>query len=276
LASAPSGKRVSGIRRDGIQGLSGWRIQRRVVGALTYRELRTRVSEVRGGFLGALLQPLTQVSIWVVIRTAINPTKGGSLNIVLFLAAGILLFGLFSQISNRSMNAMKANEALLFYRPVKPVDTVIARSICETGIHISSMLLILVGTWIYLDQIVMNDPGLFFVSFLLMAVLGFSVGLLYMTASHLISGFAMIGPWLTRILWLASGIFYRYWYFPAWTRPFFVWNPLMHCIELNRSSFSQDYFTPDANLPYAFNATLIIFTISLLIYSNNERKLLTL
>jgi capsular polysaccharide transport system permease protein len=276
LASAPAGKRVSGSRRDGIQGLSGWRIQRRVVGALTYRELRTRVSEARGGFLGTLLQPLSQVSIWILIRTVISPSRGSSLNIVLFLASGIILFGLFSEIANRSMNAMKANEALLFYRPVKPVDTVIARSICETGIHISALLLVMTGTWIYLEQIVMDDLGLFFVSLLLMAVMGFSVGLLYMTASHLIAGFAVVGTWVTRVLWLASGIFYRYWSFPAWTRPFFIWNPLMHCIELNRSSMSQDYFTPDASLPYAFNATLIIFTAALWIYSNNERKLMTL
>ena len=47
-----------GRGRDGIQGLSGWQIQWRVVDALVYRELRTRVSEVRGGFLGVLLQPL--------------------------------------------------------------------------------------------------------------------------------------------------------------------------------------------------------------------------
>jgi capsular polysaccharide transport system permease protein len=276
LGTASAGKGIPGRRRDGIQDLSGWRIQWRVVVALTYRELRTRVSEVKGGFLGVLVQPLGLLAIWVAIRSAISPTAGGSLNIVLFLASGILLFGVFSQIATRSINAMKANAALLFYKPVKPIDPVIARSICEMGIYTSCLLLVMVGTWIYLDRIVMADFGLFLVSFFLMAVLGFSMGLVFMTANFLVPAFAPIATWIPRILWFGSGVFYSYWTLPAWTRPLFIWNPLMHCIELNRSSMSQDYFTPDASLSYATSATILIFSVATWIYSNNERKLLTL
>jgi capsular polysaccharide transport system permease protein len=276
LALVPASKGLSGHRRDGIQGLSGWRIQRRVVGALTFRELRTRVSEVKGGFFGVLLQPLGQLAIWVLFLAAIRPDRGGSLNIVLFLASGTILFSIFSQISSRSMNSMKANAALLFYKPVKPIDTVIARSICETGIYTSCFLLVLVGTWIYLDQLVMADLSLFFISIFLTVLLGFSTGLLFMTASYLVPAFVPVGTWIPRILWFLSGVPFRYWMLPAWTRPFFAWNPLLHCIELNRSSLSQDYFTPDANISYALSSTLILLTVSLWIYSNNERKLLTL
>jgi hypothetical protein len=43
---------------DGLRRLSGWQVQWRVVDALVYRELRTRVSDVKGGFLGVLVQPL--------------------------------------------------------------------------------------------------------------------------------------------------------------------------------------------------------------------------
>ena len=50
----------------------------------------------------------------------------------------------------------------------------------------------------------------------------------------------------------------------------------MHCIELNRRSLSDDYFTPDANLGYAAAWAVVQLTIALWIYSNNERRLLTL
>ena len=50
----------------------------------------------------------------------------------------------------------------------------------------------------------------------------------------------------------------------------------MHIIELNRKSMSSDYFTPDASLDYAVISTLILLTLSLWIYYNNENKLLTL
>jgi capsular polysaccharide transport system permease protein len=261
---------------DGLNRLSGWQVQWRVVDALVYRELRTRVSSVRGGFLGVMLQPLGLIAIWVVFLTAINAHRGGSLNPILFLASGIILFSIFSQIANRSTTAMEANEALLFYKPVKPIDTVISRTICETGLFTCCLIFICVGVWIFLDQIIMNDLGLFFFTILLASSIGFSVGVLFMVGTFIYPSFKIAAQWIPRILWFLSGVPFRYWQFPAWTKPFFTWNPLMHIIELNRRSLSEDYFTPDANLTYPVFCSLVLMTLSLWIYSNNERKLLTL
>lgn len=263
-------------RVGGLIDLSGWRVQRRVVDALVYRELRTRVSDVKGGFLGVLVQPLGLIAIWTAFLSALNVHRGGSLNVVLFLGSGIVLFTIFSQITVRSINAMEANEALLFYKPVKPIDTVIARTICETGLYTCCLLVICTGCWIALDQIVMSDLGLFFFTILLMSVIGFSTGLTFMIASHTSPWFKSVAAWIPRILWILSGVPFRYWMFPQWTHGFFVWNPLMHIIELNRKSMSDDYFTPDASLNYAVVCTVCILTISMWTYNNNETKLLTL
>ena len=271
MGSARQARDVDGLRR-----LSGWQVQWRVVDALVYRELRTRVSDVKGGFLGVLLQPLGLIAIWLIFLGAIDAHRGGNLNIVLFLGSGTVLFTIFSQIANRSTDAMEANEALLFYKPVKPIDTVIARTICETGLYTCCLLVICVGTWILLDHIYMSNLGLFFFTILLAACVGFSTGLIFMTLSHLVPGFKQTALWVPRILWFLSGVPFRYWIFPPKTRFFFVWNPLMHIIELNRKSMSDDYFTPDANLEYAVICAVALLTVSLWIYYNNERKLLTL
>lgn len=261
---------------DGLRRLSGWQVQWRVVDALVYRELRTRVSDVKGGFLGVLVQPLGLIAIWVIFLGVINAHRGGSLNIVLFLGSGTVLFTIFSQIANRSTTAMEANEALLFYKPVKPIDTVVARTITETGLYTCCLLVICVGTWIVLDQVYMSNLGLFFFTILLAACIGFSTGLIFMTATHLMPGFKQAASWIPRILWFLSGVPFRYWIFPPSTRIFFVWNPMMHIIELNRKSMSDDYFTPDANLDYAVIWAIGLLTASLWFYYNNERKLLTL
>jgi len=258
-----------------LRHLPGWRVQWRVVDALVYRELRTRVSDVKGGFLGVLIQPLGLIAIWTAFLTALNVHRGGNLNVVLFLGSGIVLFTIFSQIVNRSINAMEANEALLFYKPVKPVDTVIARMICETGLYTCCLIVVCIGTWIAVDQVVMQDLGLFFFTILLAALIGFSTGLLFMVAAHVSPSFKGVAPWIPRILWFLSGVPFRYWIFPEWTRVFFVWNPLMHVIELNRRSMSSDYFTPDANLDYALVWSVCLLTFSLWVYKNNETKLLT-
>jgi capsular polysaccharide transport system permease protein len=272
----PSGRTGEAAHRDGLRRLSGWQIQWRVVDALTYRELRTRVSDVKGGFFGVLIQPLGLIAIWMIFLGAVNTHRGGNLNVAIYLSSGIILYTIFSQIANRSINAMQANEALLFYRPVKPIDTVIARTICEAGLYTCCLIVILAGTWMYLDQIVMSDIGLFAFSLLLIALIGFSTGLLFMVLCHVAPSSGAACLWVPRILWFLSGVPFRYWIFPPWTKIFFVWNPLMHCIELNRKSMSDDYFTPDANLEYAVISAVILLTFSLWVYSNNERRLLTL
>ncbi len=274
-----TGREASGDQsnsRDGLRRLSGWQVQWRVVDALVYRELRTRVSDVKGGFLGVLLQPLGLIGIWLAFLSSFNVHRGGSLNVFLFLASGIVVFTIFAQIANRSITSMEANEALLFYKPVKPIDTVIARTICETSLYTCCLIIICVGTWIVLDQVVMSNLALFFFTIFLSALLGFSVGLIFMVASHITPSFKQTAVWIPRILWFLSGVPFRYWYFPPWTKIFFIWNPLMHTIELNRKSLSDEYFTPDANLQYAVTCSILLFTLSLWIYYNNERKLLTL
>ena len=265
-----------GPARTGLRQLSGWRVQWRVVDALVYRELRTRVSDVKGGFLGVLVQPLGLIAIWTAFLTSLNVHRGGNLNVILFLGSGIVLFTIFAQISNRSINAMEANEALLFYKPVKPIDTVIARTVCESGLYTCCLLVICVGTWVVLDQVVMADVGLFFFTIVLASAFGFAAGLLFMVAAHTTPWFKSAAHWIPRTLWFLSGVPFRYWVLPPWSRGLFIWNPLMHIIELNRRSMSDDYFTPDANLQYAVVCTICFLTFSLWVYKNNERKLLTL
>ena len=47
--------------------LSGWQIQRNVISALVYRELKTRVSEVKFGILGVFIEPLGVMAVFLAI-----------------------------------------------------------------------------------------------------------------------------------------------------------------------------------------------------------------
>lgn len=116
--------------------LDGWTIQRNVISALVYRELKTRVSQVKFGILGVFLEPLGVIAVFLLLFGVLRggrPVNG--LDLLLFLTSGVLLYTMFMDIALRSLKAMDANEALFFYRPVKPVDTVIARALVESGLY---------------------------------------------------------------------------------------------------------------------------------------------
>jgi len=255
--------------------LSGWAIQRNVISALVYRELKTRVSEVRFGVLGVFIEPLGVMAVFLAIFSILRGNKG-PLDIALFLASGIVLFTLFNDIAIRSLNAMQANEALFFYRPVKPVDTVIARGLVESGLYGIVFVVITAGVFLIREQWMLADPPLLVLSFIGLAMTAFGLGLIVMVAGHRYSSLYQFVPLAMRPLWFISGVFFSTASLPQWLLPWMVWNPVLQAIELSRHAFSEDYQLPESiSLPYLLVWAGFSCCIGLWIYSNNERILLT-
>jgi capsular polysaccharide transport system permease protein len=261
--------------RQGIQSLAPWRIQWRVVDALIYRELKTRISQVKFGFIGVLVQPLMVMSVFLMIFGFLQAGSGGPLDIGLFLAAGIVLFTLFNDIAIRSLNAMDANEALFFYRPVKPVDTVIARAIVESGLYGLILLIIVSGIWVLKEQVILVSFVQLVAAFLLLAFTALGVGLTMMVAGHRFSVVKQVVPLFMRPLWFTSGVFFSLQGVPQQFRPWLSWNPILQAIELSRNAFSQSYvLEPSISMVYLAFCSLISLTFGLGVYMNNEKFLL--
>jgi capsular polysaccharide transport system permease protein len=264
------------VSRQGIQSLAPWRIQWRVIDALIYRELKTRISQVQFGFLGVLIQPLMVLSIFLLIFGFLQAGQGGPLDIGLFLVAGVVLFTLFNDIAIRSLSAMDANEALFFYRPVKPVDTVIARAIVESGLYALIMLLIVSGIWILKEEVIMSSFVQLVVSYLLLAITALGLGLALMVAGHRFAVVKQIVPLFLRPLWFTSGIFFSLHGVPQQFRPYLSWNPILQSIELARNAFSQAYeLEPSISMSYLFACAMVSLAFGLGIYVNNEKFLLS-
>ncbi len=256
--------------------LKGWSIQRSVVDALIYRELKTRVSQVRGGILGVFIEPLGVMAVFLVLFTLLRGNKG-SLDILLFLGSGIVLFTLFSDIAIRSSNAMLANEALFYYRPVKPIDTVIARTLVESGLYAIVFLVIILGTFLLRETIIIDNILLLIFSYLGLVVFSFGVGVILMVATFIYPSIIQFIPLMMRPLWFISGIFLSLNSLPSWIRPYLSWNPIFQAIELTRHSFTKNYYLnyDEVSMIYLWQCAFISLFLGLWLYSNNEKNLLT-
>lgn len=263
-------------QRNSLHSLPPWRIQWRVIDALIYRELKTRVSQVKFGFLGVLAQPLIVMIVFLLIFGFVQAGRGGPLDIALFLASGIILFTLFNDIAVRSLNAMDANAALFFYRPVKPVDTVIARAIVESGLYSLIMVIIVTGVWVIREEIILSSLLQLVASFLLLAFTSLGIGLTLMVAGHRFPVVKQVVPIFLRPLWFMSGVFFSLQGVPQQFRPYLSWNPVLQAIELARNAFSQAYpLDSSISMEYLAFCSLLCITTGLGIYSRNERFLLT-
>ena len=247
-----------------------------MINALVYRELKTRVSQVKFGVVGVFIEPLGVIAVFLAIFTFLRSASPG-MDIILFLASGVIIYTAYVNISVRSLNAMNANEELFFYRPVKPIDTVIARTIVETGLF--SLILIIIGlfTCLLREQWLFYNFGLLAATFFFLALNAFGFGTFLMVAGHRYPFLNQLVPLLMRPLWFISGIFFSLNTVPQKFLPWLSWNPITQAIELTRSSFSPYYYINPSvvSLPYLMATAAVSCALGLWVYSNNEKILLT-
>jgi capsular polysaccharide transport system permease protein len=254
--------------REGL--LQQWR----VVDALLYRELRTRVGGVRFGFLGVLAEPVITVGVFLALFAFLRAGRGGTLDVVLFLACGITGIYIFTRIATRSINAMEANEALLFYRRVRPIDAVIARAVVEFCLMVICLVIFTLFRWLLLEHVVISNPFDITLALILLGLLSFGFGLFAMVAGFRYSAAKYVVIAITRPLFLMSGVFYSLQNIPPQWRPWLSWNPILQAIELMRHGFSSSYVIEGISMPYLALCSLLACWLGLWIYSNNEPLLM--
>ena len=129
---------------------SGFEVQKVTVEALFLREIRTRFGKFRLGYLWAILEPSAHLLILLGIFGYIMHRTMPDISFPVFLLNGLIPFFIFSSISNRSVGAIEANLGLFNYRPVKPIDTIIARALLETLIYVAVYILLMLIVWMAL------------------------------------------------------------------------------------------------------------------------------
>tara|TARA_B100000886_G_scaffold105089_1_gene70083 strand:- start:539 stop:1855 length:1317 start_codon:yes stop_codon:yes gene_type:complete len=265
---------ISGIPVAG--NLNGFQIQFNVIRALIYRELKTRISQVRFGVLGVFLEPIGVFIIFCTIFTLFRGQRA-DIDIELFLAIGIVLYSMFQAIAIQSINAMQANEALFFYRPVKPIDTVLARTVVESCLFGIVFVVLISLIFLFKEMWVLENFALVVIAYLGLALFSFGLGLILMIIGHKFPISRQILPLFIRPLWLISGVIFGVSRIPYNLRPFVTWNPILQAIELTRYSFTSGYNVPVdvISLSYLWTFALIISTFGLFIYLRNEKFLLT-
>ena len=255
--------------------MEGASIQINVIRALYYRELLTRVNKTKFGIIGLYFDPLANILVLVSlfgIRRGFNPIL--ELDLVMFFSTGILIYTVFRSISIRSVNSFQANQALFTYKRVKPIDTIISRTIVEMlslGIVFG---VIIIGYSLIKDQWFLVNLPIILYSFLCISLISFGLGLILMIASFRFPIMQTTFPVIIRPLYFISGIFFSLQNLPQWLKPFLSWNPILQAIELSRKGFSEKYFLdPLISASYLFMCVLVTLTLSLFIYQKNERLL---
>lgn len=208
-----------------------------VLGALVFRELKTRFGQYHLGYLWAVAEPLAHVLVLSVIFGVRSPTTAGGVDFPMFLATGIIPYLLFRSMVGRGMGAIEGNRALFVYRQVRPFDALVARAVLETVIYGIVFVVFMAGAgWLGYDVSV-QDPLTVLAVFLALGLLGLGLGALACVLASTLPDIAQIVPILLRPFYLISGIFFSVDRVPGEFRDYLLWNPILHALEILRERY---------------------------------------
>lgn len=254
---------------------SAFQVLRDVTFGLLIRELKTRFGSYRLGYAWALLDPLLMISVFSLIFGMRGGHSGfGGAPAPLFIAASYLPFLIFRDVVNKLQSAVSSNMGLFCYRQVTPFATFIARFILETMIGMVVGGILVMGLlWFGFDAIP-ADPLQVLLGYLLLMVFSFSLGIIFCVLGHLFQEAKKFLSLLMMPLMFISCVMYPLATIPSQYQHWFLWNPLVHAIELIRCGWIAGYISPSASWAYFSIVTLLLLTFAMSCYRLSHRRLI--
>ena len=257
-------------------GRSSWQIQRAVVFALVMRELKTRFDGHWTGVVWLLGVPLAQLAMFMWINTTIRGRVSRSgYDFVVWLIIAMIPYDMFKLLWNKLSGAPRSNLGLFNFRQVKPMDTFIARAILEIALQAIIFVLIAVALARFGYGPLMPADFLGFINVVtLFCLLGIGMGITSAVIEDVIPRFGTVSALVSMPLVLISGVIFPLQGVPAPMMALFLYNPLLHLVELARHAYLPSYvMVQGVNLAYPASWTIAMVTLAMCLYRIRRREL---
>lgn len=254
----------------------GGRVMWAAISSLLLRELQTRFGQHRLGYLWVFLEPLLTIGVMLLIFGAIRQQISPGIDYIVFLVNGIIPFFMFRTGVMQAMSAVQANSGLFSYKPVKPIDAVLARNLLElilkfiAYLTFSSLLL-----WFEFHMSFENIPQLL-LYWVLLFVFMLGCSLIFMVIADFSSEIQKFLSAFFLVLYLASGVIFSIQIIPAQYREYLLYNPLIHIFELMRHAIAPTYtLVSGISLSYFVFWMIGSLFIGLLLYKRFEKRMVS-
>ena len=252
---------------------SGWRIQRRVIGALMTRELITRFGRENIGFLWIMVEPLLFASLVGLLWRYMHGPEEHGVSVVAFIASGYIPLTFFRNAANRSVLVFTANGSLMYHRQIKVLDFVFVRILIEAigGI----MAFVFIGTiLIAVNELpVPSDLGALVAGWFLYCLFTLSLCLILAPLSEVSEVLEKMMPVTTYVMIPFSGAFnMTSWLAPA-AQKFMYYSPFVQAMELMRYGIFGDSVNAHWDVSVPLVASMILSLIGLSLCRRVRRRL---
>ena len=254
---------------------SSFKIFLAVQNALFLRELSMRFSSGRMGMFWTFFEPFFQILIFVLIKLVLFGSGESNFDFAVFLALNFTAFNMFKNIVVKSTASFKANKALFLYKQVKPIDTIIARSMVEVFItSIIITIFILLGFYFDFDMNV-EDLTMVALGFIFLIIFSFSLGIFMAVLNVFVDSVGKLINFFMTALMFASAVFYSIEMLPLELQILLLYNPLTHFMEILHGFYFHTLDDRFVSYEYILVWTLSLLYIGLWFYVKLEKRIIS-
>ena len=243
--------------------------------ALFFRELGMRFTSGRMGIFWTFFEPFFQILFFVVIKVFIFGRSSSHYDFAVFIALNFIAFNMFKNIVMKSSGAFKANKNLFVYKQVRPIDTVVARTLVE--VFITSVIIIIffsIALYFGFDTNI-KDLTMVTLGFITLLVFAFAFALFVANFIFLEEGIKKVVGFLMTALMFTSAIFYTVGMLPIQLQSIILFNPVVHFIELIHGSYFLGLDDRFVSYDYMLLWTISLLYSSLYIYIKLEKRIVS-
>ncbi|RED16027.1 capsular polysaccharide transport system permease protein [Parasphingopyxis lamellibrachiae] len=235
----------------------------RVIFAVIMRESRTRYGSSNIGYAWAIIDPLMLLAVFIGIFAVLGRSSPVGSPVSVFFVTGIVPLLFWRGAVGQGATAVSASLGLLTYPQVMPADIIVARILLEAATTVFVIFIFIVGLQLVADvspSWFLGDPVQLLLAML--ALFYFTFGTMFLSSSlaRIIPVWINIWGYMSRPLFLLSGIFFTLEQMPESVRYYLLFNPVAHLVEWIRSAaiptFESDVYS--ITYPMAFGTVSLI------------------
>jgi len=247
-----------------------------VLNALFLRELSMRFSSGRMGMFWTFFEPFFQILVFVMIKIVLFGSGNNNFDFAVFLALNFTAFNLFKNIVIKAIASFKANKALFLYKQVKPIDTIIARTMVEMFISSIIILIFLFIGFFFGYDMDIKDLTMVTFGFIYLAIFAFSFGLFLAVINVFIDSVSKLINFFMTALMFSSAVFYTMSILPLQFREILFFNPVAHFMEIIHGYYFHSLDDSFVSYDYITIWTLTLLYFGLWLYAKLEKRIISL
>lgn len=250
-----------------------FRIQMRVIGALTLREMGTRFGRDNLGYLWLFLEPMMLGGAIGTLHYVSGHAMPGGLDPFVFWVVGYIPFYLFRGIVNRAPVGIAGNQSLLYHRQITVLDIMMSRHLLEAaavGVALMGFLILfgaVLGEW-------PEEPGLIVLGMVLMLGLAQGFAFLIAAGSVYTELFDRITHLVTYLSMGVTGAFFMVFWLPTDLQKAALTIPTVHCFELVRHGLYGTQVPTFYDIPYVLAWTAVLNLLGMAALRKARRHLI--